>query len=869
MRRYNFLLLLLLVPGLAAGQEALDTFDAAPDSGYWVFDNMTWSTPNCSTKLTYVNDLVKTGAGALKVDWVVQAAESWGGYVNIMHGADSTAVFDFSPFTHIKMWYYNAVPQSKPGTTHLRILLKDVSNVPVADRTLANIAQAEYWYSHFYILDTQPGWNELVLPLKDVGTQSDQGVWLPGWAGAAGNGQLDLESIKAWKIEWSIDGSLYNPADRLNSGNSTGTIYFDHLQLTGHAYPVINYFDTTASMPASFAGTGTSSITVTNNNQNFFETASAQFDWKVHATESWGGFASLKFGSDTSFLPDMKGHTHMTLRYNNLVPSSSPGNVVFRIQLYDYSEGDNSEEQWVFESSAVLDAAAGWKKLLIPLDDRGTGVTPNADGFSNPGWSGVPGNGKLDWDKVKKYEFAFSAAPAIQGTISTGTVLFDNLELYGKRQTDFEPPPAPKGVAAVPDAAGNFNLVIWQDVPNETGEKYTVYASKQPITDINAPGVEVLAEGIVENTQTFVHYLYYPLVDQQVTYYYAVTAADKVGNVSLPGVSFPGVTNTAKGVATISLKPPAQFKADGILTEWETSGIKPFVFKKSVSHIGIGVFDNDDDLNLTMYMAMDSVYFYFAVDAIDNVFSYDPAGNWWEDDAIEMFFGLYDGRPGPPHAARLRGAKPDYALQFRYDGLFHPDNSNRQLYTRDSSDYYFEGFGSDYIIETRVKLTDITFGDDAPFVPVNGMRIPLDFSIHDSDAPNTRDGILTLSPINNDNSWQSPRNWTYTWIGDRESPTAVADNRNDGMPAHYRLSQNYPNPFNPSTKITYALRQTGRVQLALYNALGQKVRTLVDAVQAAGTYTLDVHADGLPSGVYFYRISAGDFKQTRKMLLMK
>lgn len=868
MKRYNLLLSLLLFPCLAFGQEALNTFDAALDSSYWNFEHVSSSTQTF-TNLFYVNDLVKQGTGSLKVDYAIQGTESWGGYANIMHGADTTALFDFSPYTHLKVWYYNAVPQSKPGTTHIRVLLKDMSDVSVANRTMANITQAEYWYSHFFILDAQPGWNELVLPLVDVAQQSDQGLWRPGWAGAAGNNTLNLDAIKAWKIEWSIDASVYDAANPQNSGISAGTIYFDNIALYGHAFPVINYFDTTATMTASFAGTGTSSISVTDNKQEFFETASAQFDWKVDATESWGGFASLKYGNDTDFLPDMKGNTHMTLRYNNFLASSSPGNVVFRIQLYEYSEGANSEEQWIYETRDVLDAATGWKKLLIPLEDRGTGVTPNAEGFSNPGWSGVAGNGKLDWDKVKKYEFAFSAAPAIQGTVSTGGVLFDNLELYGKRQTDFEPPAAPKGVAAVPDATGNFNLVIWQDVPNEAGEKYTVYASKQPITDVTAPGVEVLAEGVAENTQTYVHYLYHPLADQAVTYYYAVTAADKVGNVSVPGVSFPGVNNTAKGIATISLNPPAQFKADGILTEWENSGIKPFVFKKSVSHIGLGVFDNDDDLTLTMYMAMDNQYFYFAVDAIDNVFSYDPAGDWWQDDAIEMFFGLYDGRPGPPHAARLRGAKPDYALQFRYDGLFHPDNSNRQLYTRDSTDYYFEGFGSDYIIETRVKLTDITFGDDAPFLPVNGMRIPLDFTIHDADVLNTRDGIMSLSPINNDNSWSSPRNWTYTWIGDRESPTAVADNRNDGVPASYSLSQNYPNPFNPSSKITYAIRTAGLVQLELYNALGQKVRTLVDGVQAAGTYTLEVQADGLPSGIYFYRISAGDFKQTRKMLLMK
>ncbi len=442
----------------------------------------------------------------------------------------------------------------------------------------------------------------------------------------------------------------------------------------------------------------------------------------------------------------------------------------------------------------------------------------------------------------------------------------------GGFQADSTAPAAPTGVAGVPDAIQKFNLVIWQDVPGENGEKYTVYASQKPITDLNAPEVEVLAEKIAENTQVFVHYLYYPLSDKPVSYYYAVTTADRAGNVGLPGVAAAATANTAKGIATISLNPPAQFVADGVLTEWENSGIKPFVLKKSTATLtsANGTFDNDEDLTATIYMAVDNQYLYLAADVIDNVFSYVPGGNWWEDDAIEMFIGLYDGRPGPPHDTRQRGARPDYSLQIRYDGLVNSDNNNRVIYNRDSTNYYFQGLGvADYVIETRIRLSDIRFGNDAPFVPVNGMRIPLDFSIHDSDAPNVRDGIMPLSPNNHDNSWQSPRNWTYTWIGDRESPTAVRDKNNDAVPLAYGLSQNYPNPFNPTTAINYSIRKTGLVKIELYNTLGQKVRTLVNEVKPAGTYRLEVRANDLTSGLYFYRISAGDFVQTRKMVLMK
>lgn len=95
------------------------------------------------------------------------------------------------------------------------------------------------------------------------------------------------------------------------------------------------------------------------------------------------------------------------------------------------------------------------------------------------------------------------------------------------------------------------------------------------------------------------------------------------------------------------------------------------------------------------------------------------------------------------------------------------------------------------------------------------------------------------------------------------------------LPSEYNLAQNYPNPFNPSTKIKYALPQNSAVQLVVYNAYGQKVRTLVDAArQAAGYHEIiwnGANDAGQPvaSGVYFYKLMAGDYVRTLKMLFVK
>ena len=90
-----------------------------------------------------------------------------------------------------------------------------------------------------------------------------------------------------------------------------------------------------------------------------------------------------------------------------------------------------------------------------------------------------------------------------------------------------------------------------------------------------------------------------------------------------------------------------------------------------------------------------------------------------------------------------------------------------------------------------------------------------------------------------------------------------------GLPEGFKLEQNYPNPFNPSTTIRYGLPSRSRVTLTVFNTLGQQVATLVQGEQEAGYHEVQFDGSGLASGVYVYRLQAGDFGQSLKLTLLR
>jgi hypothetical protein len=89
------------------------------------------------------------------------------------------------------------------------------------------------------------------------------------------------------------------------------------------------------------------------------------------------------------------------------------------------------------------------------------------------------------------------------------------------------------------------------------------------------------------------------------------------------------------------------------------------------------------------------------------------------------------------------------------------------------------------------------------------------------------------------------------------------------FPDNYRLLQNYPNPFNANTTIRFILPKAGDVELAIYDLLGRQIDVIIDEYMEAGIHNVDFNASYLSSGVYFYRLRAGDVVETKRMVLLK
>ena len=742
---------------------------------------------------------------------------------------DSSAAYDWSKYDSVCFWYNNTVAQSAPGKVHLRFNLHDVSNSAEGARTY-DVGQTEYYYSFEYILDDTPGWHRWTLALQDGRNEDKMDEWngecfnRTGWSGIEGNDKLDLNKIKGFSLEFSISGA--------GEGDfSAGTIILDNLTLCSLSKKPIIFFNGRALANGMSGWSWGQSSNVVEPGVGPQEGMNAIY-W-VQGNEWGNGWTGIGWNVPTYDMSAIWDTDSLKFKIK-----TDEGVGPLRVQFEDGTAKIGKT------FTPITDGA--WHQYAFKLTDFV--YEDNTAGFNN----------------AKVTVLGFMA----EGSGIAGKKVYISDVWTGNPVIDVVAPKAVTGVNAV--AGEYYNLVYWEDVPGETKETYAVYASENLITDLAAPGVDLVATNVEEDKQTFAHFIFYPIKDKQVTTYYAVICTDEAGNVGAVGSSI-SVANLAKGIATLQLKTPA-FVADGDLSEWDAAGVTPMVMKPSITHWSLGAFTDDNDLNAKVYMAIDDQNLYLAFDVIDDVYSYDPAGDWYQDDALEIFLGMYEYKTR--HNGLKRGAEPDYQFAVTSTG-FRNDRAttDRMMYQNDSPNYKFMPLGAqDWIVEIKIPLDSLAYSataGDARFHPKNGMRFIMDICIHDADTPNVRDGVLSFSPIAEDNSWNGPQNWGLTWIGDTTKVVTTVRYTGAATVASYQLQQNYPNPFNPETQIHFTLPKSEKVKLTVFNQLGQQVATLVDGVKPAGDYSVSFRGDDLPSGLYFYQIQAGSYNKTLKMLLMK
>jgi hypothetical protein len=824
--RFLLLVVAVLVTGIAAfGQTLITNFDdPRPDTSF-VFNSENGSR---MTAVTDTIDRVGTTGASTVFHSYIAPLHSWGTFTQI--GMTYTDLQDWSSSDTLSFWLKVTQAPVHPEAIVFRVHLVDD----------ASGTEEELIYEHGTIIDATTDWINLKVPLYSRPTT---GVELPdttgfihaptNWNMAKNDGILDPSKIKAWK---------FVPVSTTNADDSV-TIKFDSFYRTGHK----------ASPMLVFTGK----------------------DFSGYASNSWSwGQSSISVVPDKGFLP---GEAAVKWVQGDEWANGWTGWGCDINPTFDLGGG------WIVDSCQMyMKCDTGVGPLRIQFESangkRGTVFSPFNDTlwhlYKFPLRAMVVQDAAPDFDSTKIFKWGLMA----EGSGKVGKTLYITEIWTGHPAIDVIPPSPPSSVAIF--GSNYVNTITWMDTPGEAGAKYNVYMSESAWTDTKDAAVEDLPPyNLPTGTQIAQHVLRYPKVDHNVTYYYGVAAKDATGNIGAPAFAPAPVTTLAKGVPTISVTPPSPFAADGDLSEWASITPIELAISKTTAHAATNTtISGDADLSSKCYLAFDANNLYVAFDVTDDVVSADTAGTSYLQDCPDLMIGLYDWR-GKHHTGYTTGAQPDYHFRFSQNKVLLDNIGGKTLLVPGASYVWaVKPIDPGYVVEAKMPLAAIAALDsarhDAVFVPVEGDRIGLDFSINDNDTPgdNTaRQGILCYSILNNDNSWSDQFYWTYTWIGNKVSPNGVADNTTE--PLQYGLAQNYPNPFNPSTVISYTLAKAGQVSVRVYDLLGREVATLVNGEQqSAGTHQVSFNSASvrsLSSGVYFYQIESGAFRDVKKMMLLK
>ena len=530
----------------------------------------------------------------------------------------------------------------------------------------------------------------------------------------------------------------------------------------------------------------------------------------------------------------------------------------------------------------------------------------NTDGYSAAdlieGWNTVSFDIQSRIDTIPSYDVSNGIKAGIEfyfGDVVTftGSVFIDNITLEGVSK--------PEGTLASPviwstthvDSVSpygkhlHYNEILWVDLDTDLSETYTIYRSEQLITDVNAEGIIKLDYSMPRGGGKYRDQIY-SYDGSVITYYYALTSTglDPDGNV-VETSDAPSTTDALTGGTTLPLVIPLvdsfTLTLDGEIDEFRALDTD-FPDAKMVPETihwdyTEGTWDIDsEDLNFEMYMVISDGYLFVGVEVIDD----DPTGpgQAWEGDGFDIYTGFYDIAAlteNHPKTALSDATFGDYRISYGINdvsGCKFQRNGYQCWEDLSGLEHQTTNYGDSYVVEFKFPLASLTDGPE--FTPEHGMFIPLklDFNDYDIDDPlwpgtgHQRTLQCHTGSIGNSESWLRPGTWGWAVISDGTSFVGINDE--GPLPLVFSLSPNYPNPFNPVTTINYSLRNDEFVNLTVYNILGEYVTTLVNEPVVKGYHYVQWNGTNragemIGSGVYFYRIEAGNYVEVRKLTLLK
>lgn len=432
----------------------------------------------------------------------------------------------------------------------------------------------------------------------------------------------------------------------------------------------------------------------------------------------------------------------------------------------------------------------------------------------------------------------------------------------------------------------NSDEMDMEIIENSTGQKYIwiVYG----LTATNGTG-RVFVGGAVISTPTFGGSLFaysWPGNDAAKKYYFPRITSDNAFYLASPyvyiGISFDSANVVAQKLAVCTspytVTPTFTYKADRV---WWFNGSN---YAKTL-HTDIAYYKNggNDSLMFVFSNVSDSTKLFFSKTGITAPYAGTSAGgsvggssptarksharlstNGIDNGSMICAFNEYSGNNR--RAKYFRSTTSSFAGTFNQSVLF--GSVTATTYAPDIVGV--RGSNSHNLAMIHWGIG----GDSLQFLRVNSSG-----SFLNNNERMNHNVLLTgtISPkpgvrfVSNDSCFvlfnqSGPAN---VWASYGCTGATVNIGGNDPIPSKFDLAQNYPNPFNPSTVIKFSIPVTGLVKLAIYDITGREVSTLVNEVKQAGNFLVEFNASNLSSGVYFYKLTSGDFTSIKKMMLVK